>query len=259
MIKIISGWSNKGGSTFSFINLTNTLNKCGYETKFYGPHTWHLDKCNGGIITPNFKINDDDLVITHFINIPRQGKKFILSCHEKDLFEVGKMNPIWDEVVFLNNKHRKYHSGYTGSFTIIPNLKEPFIKRDKVNLNNIAGIIGSYDINKQTHISIQRALNDGCEKIYLFGNISDQNYYDNMIKPLLNDKVIEYGFVSDKQKMYDMVGRVYLSSKSEVASLVKDECYSTGTIFYGNLATDNDGEDISNDEIIKRWVKLLDL
>ena len=38
MIKIITGWSNRGGSTFAFINLTNKLNEYGYETILYGPH-----------------------------------------------------------------------------------------------------------------------------------------------------------------------------------------------------------------------------
>jgi hypothetical protein len=41
MIKIISGWSNKGGSTIALIALTNALNAEGYETTFYGPHDWH--------------------------------------------------------------------------------------------------------------------------------------------------------------------------------------------------------------------------
>lgn len=50
MVKILSGWSNKGGSTFAFINLTNELNKNGIDTTFYGPHNWHLDKCKSGLL-----------------------------------------------------------------------------------------------------------------------------------------------------------------------------------------------------------------
>ena len=56
MIKIISGWSDKGGSTFAFINLTNTLNEYGYDATFYGPHTWHLDKCKSGILDNSLTI-----------------------------------------------------------------------------------------------------------------------------------------------------------------------------------------------------------
>jgi hypothetical protein len=59
--------------------------------------------------------------------------------------------------------------------------------------------------------------------------------------------------------MYDMVGRVYHSSKSEVACLVKDECESTGVVFYGNDATDNPPVTITNDEILVKWLKLLEI
>ena len=97
------------------------------------------------------------------------------------------------------------------------------------------------------------------EKVILFGNVTDEKYYNQYIKPLLCDIILEYGFIADKSKMYDMIGAVYLSSKSEVASLVKDECETNGTKFCGNGATDHDHKDITNKEIIKEWVKVLDL
>ncbi len=262
MIKIFSGWSNKGGSTFAFINLTNTLNKLGYDATFYGPHQWHLDKCKSGILDNSVSIDKDDSIICHFLQLPSRpnAKRVILSCHEKNLFEVGKIKQYWDEVVFLNEKQRNYHSAYIGQYSIIPNLKEILIKKDKDdNVKKIAGVIGSIDENKQTHVSIQRAFSEGYEKVILFGNITDQNYYNNFVKPLINNDVIEYGFESDKQKIYDSVGAVFLSSKSEVASLVKDECESTGTKFYGNAATTHDVIELTNDEVINKWVKLLNL
>lgn len=262
MIKIFSGWSNKGGSTFAFINLTNKLNELGYDTTFYGPHQWHLDKCKSGILDNSVSIKQSDRIICHFLNLPSRpnANKVILSCHEKNIFEVGKIKQYWDEVVFLNEKQRNYHSEYNGKYSIVPNLKETLIKKEKTaEVKKIAGIIGSIDENKQTHISIDRAVKEGYEKIILFGNITDQNYYNNFVKPLLNKNIIEYGFESDKQKIYDMVGGVFLSSKSEVASLVKDECETTGTKFYGNSATDHDVKELTNDEIIKEWIKILDL
>ena len=103
MIKIISGWSNKGGSTFALINLTNELNKFGLDTTFYGPHEWHLDKCKSDKLQ-NLKLTEKDIVISHFINLGLRPKvkKIVLFCHEKNLFEVGNMMPFWDEVIFLN-------------------------------------------------------------------------------------------------------------------------------------------------------------
>jgi hypothetical protein len=262
MIKIFTGWSEKGGSTFAFIALTNALNKSGYDTTLYGPHNWHLDKCKSGILTSDVfsDINEKDNLICHFFspNSRPNARKVILSCHEKNLFKVGQITQYWDEAVFLNEKHREYHKDYTGKFTIIPNLKEELKPSDKTGLDKVAGIIGSFDENKQVHVSIIRALKDGCDKVLLFGTRTSP-YYENFIKPLLSDRVIEMGFVSDKQSIYDMIGRVYHSSISEVATLVKDECFATGTQFFGNEATDSPVSLLTNEEIINQWVKLLEL
>jgi len=256
-IKIASGWSNRGGSTVALINLTNELNLKGYNTTFYGPHEWHLDKCKSGKLT-DLKLESDDILIVHFLNLQERPnvRKVILSCHEKNLYEVGKVKQFWDEVVFLNDKHRDYHNEYNGKFEVIPNLRQNLIKKNKTGLEKIAGIIGSFDENKQTHISIKRALDDGCEKIYLFGE-PNTDYYNQLIKPLINDKVILKGFLENKQEMYDMIGCVYHSSKSEVATLVKDECDLTGVIFYGNEVTNNPTVNLTNDDIINKWINII--
>ena len=261
MVKIVSGWSNRGGSTFAFINLTNALNEAGYDTTFYGPHEWHLDKCKSGKIN-ELNINKKDKVIFHFIQLTARpnAEKVLLSCHEKNVFEVGSMAQHWDEVVFLNEKQRNYHYGYTGKYSIIPNLKEVLENNPKSpETKGVAGIIGSIDENKQTHVSIHKAFRDGFTKVMLFGNVTDPNYYNNFVKPLIDENVVEKGFISDKQKIYDEVEAVYLSSHSEVASLVKDECETTGTKFYGSKATEHDIINLSNNEIVKEWVKILDL
>ena len=205
------------------------------------------------------KIEKNDKLITHFLQLPQrppQALKVLLSCHEKDLFRVGQVKQYWDEVIFVNQRHRDYHNDYTGKFRIIPNLIQPFLKKDKKGLEKIAGIIGSFDENKQTHISIQRALDDNCEKIYLFGE-PNTPYYQQMVAPLCSDRVIVKGFMEDKQAMYDMIGCVYHSSKSEVSCVVKDECESTGTVFNGNEATDNPPSLLTNGEIIDKWIKAL--
>lgn len=257
-VKIVSGWSDKGGSTQALINLTNLLNESGYDATFYGPHTWHLDKCKAELYdSKNFVVDGNDRLIMHFIAPPVRPNAgvVILACHEKNLFEVSNINKFWDVAVFLNEKHKDYHNGYNGPYEIIPNLKTQLKPSDKTGLEKIAGIIGSFDENKQTHISIERALADGCDKVYLFGEPYGV-YYENMVKPLLNDKVILKGFLENKQEMYDMIGRVYHSSKSEVACLVKDECYMTNTAFYGNENTDHEVSSLTNKQIINKWIKL---
>jgi len=261
VVKIFSGWTNKGGSTVALINLTNALNGRGVDTTFYGRQDWHLDKCKSSLLEGDYPINTDDSVIFHFLQLPQRpnAKKVLLTCHEKWWFMVGNIQQYWDELIFLHEEHRKYHNTYRGEYDLIPNIKESFEKKDKSDLNEVAGIVGAIEDRKQTHLSIQRALRDGCKKIYLFGHINDERYYNGLIKPLLGERIEHYGFTEDKQSMYDMVGRVYHSSKGEVACLVKDECHLTGTQFYGNEETLHEVSDLTNDEIVDKWIKVLDI
>ena len=78
-------------------------------------------------------------------------------------------------------------------------------------------------------------------------------------KPLLNDNIEIVGFSNDKQSMYDSIGRVYHSSKGEVACLVKDECWLTNTKFFGNEETNNIVSPLSNNEIFELWKKILEI
>ena len=253
-IKIISGHSEKGGSTTAFINLTNELNKNEYDCTFYGPHSWHLSKCKSGLLN-DLKLDPNDIIICHFINLPERPKvkKVIFSLHEKNLFEIADVKPFWDEIVFINEEQRQYHNRYNGTYSIIPNLKEHLDLIDKPELELVAGVIGTIDINKQTHISIQRAINDGCEKVFVFGSVSDPKYYEEMVKPLFSDKVLYIGHTENKQDMYNSIGRVYHSSISEVACLIKDECKTTNTKFFGNDATTPEVSSLTNDEVINEW------
>jgi len=260
-VKIVSGFSEKGGSTTAFVNLTNALNKNGIDCTFYGPHNWHLDKCKSSLIQ-YLSVTNSDILICHFLDLQSRppAKKVILSCHEKNLYKVGEKNQFWDTVVFINDEHKNYHNKYVGNFTIIPNLKENLISVEKNNVSNIAGIIGSIDENKQTHVSISRALQDKCEKIYVFGNITDQQYYENYVRPMIDGvQVIYYGTHNNKQEMYNMIGKVYHSSISEVACLVKDECYLTNTKFLGTESTKNEISTLTNKEVINKWIELFNL
>lgn len=258
MVKIISGYSEKGGSTTAFINLTNIFNENGIECVFYGPHEWHLDKCESDLLK-NYKPDYNDRTITHFLNLQKKpiGKKIVLSCHEKWWFEVANVFQYWDTAVFLHQEHKDYHWRYNGDYAIIPNFKENLVNIEKPHLDKVAGVIGTIEDRKQTHLSIERALNDGCEQIYLFGHIGEENYFKTLIEPKLSDKVKLMGHSLNKQMMYNSIGRVYHSSKGEVACLVKDECYLTNTKFFGNEETNNEVSGLSNSEILNLWENLL--
>ena len=93
----------------------------------------------------------------------------------------------------------------------------------------------------------------------MYGEVTDKDYYEDKVKPLLNDKVIQMGHCGDKQEMYNSVESVFLSSDSEVAPLVKGECNLTGTNFYGNKNTEGSAYPVDRKEILDMWVKALEL
>lgn len=262
MIKILSGHTEKGGSTIAFINLTNFFNKNGIETIFYGLHAWHLDKCKSDLIQKAV-LCEKDIVISHFLSLKQRPnvRKIVLSSHEKWWFDFGTIFQYWDEAVFLHQMHRDYHFKYKGKFRIIPNLKENLVPGDKTSIDKIAGIIGTIYPRKQTHVSIKRALADNCEKIYLIGSIADSSYFSLHVAPLMKEhpNVVLAGYQDDKQRMYDRLGRVYHSSNGEVACLVKDECYLTNTKFFGNEETENEVSPLTNEEILELWKNCLEI
>ena len=262
-VYILSGYTGAGGSTNAFIMLTNALNDAGVETIFIGPHDYPTDKCK---FTNNMSetlqlLTNEDILITHFLTINKRPpvKRLIFVSHETYWSELYNLPEFFDEVIFLHEQHREYHEEYLGEYSIIPNLKPNLISIPKEDKKLIAGIIGSIEDRKQTSVSISRALNDNCEKILLFGNINDQEYWDKSVIEWIHafpEKIEHVGHIEDRQEMYDMIGRVYHSSKGEVACLVKDECYLTSTEFYGNEQTENEVSTLSNNEVVQLWIKL---
>jgi len=255
MIKIISGWSAEGGSSTAFINLTNAFNEVGLETCFYGPHEYSRGKCRFENIS-NFSSTKDDTIIVHFLNIPSKlnCKKMIYSSHESDLDPLSRKDlSFYSKVVYVSKWQQEFHN-IKKSYTIIPNILEDLVKNSKPK-QKIGGIIGSVDRNKQTHISIQNALQDGCEKVYLFGKVTDKSYFDEYVKCLISDRVILYGYAENKQYMYDMITDVYQSSIRETWGYVAGECQVTGTKYHSTGMCNF--EFMTKNEIIEKWRKIL--
>ena len=262
-IKICSGYSDRGGSTIALISLTNYLNSNGIDCTFYGPHKWHLTQCKSDLLQ-NLRLDKSDRLITHYLQLQERPpvEKVILTCHELAWFPIGKIQQHWDKAVFLHEKHRDFHSDYFGEYVIIPNLKDESLRSGtkKDGVENICGIIGTIETRKQTHKSILRAQEDGCEKILIFGKIGEEPYFKTFVEPLLTDPRIELvGYAESKQEMYDSIGKVYHSSMGEVACLVKDECFFTGTEFFGNEQTEHQISDLSNKEILNLWKNVLEI
>lgn len=267
MIKILTGYSNPGGSTIAFLNLSKKLISKGYDVTLYGPHKWHITQ--GSFCKLSYKnlfhdLNKDDKLILHFVSPDKKsidvvreiGCKIIYSCHEMEWFNFRKILKCYDTVQFVTQEQANYHNSVT-DYVIIPNIREEIKINRSSNVKNVAGIIGSVEPRKRTHESIKRALDDGCDKVLIFGPLTNLSYFNKLVKPLLNNKVRFIGYCS-KEIIYSTIDRVYHSSVGEVASLVKDECYTTNTLFFGNEYTDNIVSTLTNDEIIDKWKHLFE-
>ncbi len=264
MIKIISGWSAEGGSSTAFINLTNTFNEYGIETKFYGPHDYHLDKCSSGKLS-EFTCDKNDIVIAHFLNVPKLDcKKTILSVHEQNVFDLSKVDLSNIDVVHFVAEHQKdYHKfdSYNKPYFILSNIMDD-LKPNPKKRKKAVGIIGSVDENKQVHVSILRAIGKGFKDITLYGKVTDQRYYEEKVLPLIKKFNIKGpNFADNKQEMYDNITDVFFSSRLECQPLVIGECKLTNT----NLHL-IDGKNYANGyyetdktKIINKWKEILEL
>jgi hypothetical protein len=259
-IVIYSSWTNPGGSTTAMILLTNALNEAGYETIFCGPHTWHLDKCKSEQTNSKLKLNPEDTLIAHFtdkIKFRPPIKNVILSCHEQNIFPLKNINyKVFDKIHFVSEHQRQYHNIDHPSF-IIPNILDD-LKANPKPTKKVAGIIGSIDKNKNVHISIQRALNDNCDEVLIFGNITDPVYYETQVKSLIDGKKVKYvGYMNDKQKMYDMISHLYISSEMECLPYVIGECKLTNTIVCGIEGKNylNSHYEFDNNRIVQKWLQ----
>jgi hypothetical protein len=261
-VKIISGWSDPGGSTLAHISLTNLLNDNGIDCTFHGPHEYHLDKCKSGTLD-QYPGNPEDIVITHFIRFRNKipFKKHIFSCHEKDIWSINKMIASgkqdladYDAIHFVSNLQKEWQAIDHGDQVIIPPIVE------KVSWTppkeKVAGIIGSVDRNKQVHISINRALNGkGYDKVLVFGAINDLPYFNDYVAPFVSrGKVVMVAHESDREAMYGQISEVFHSSLSETYGLVEAECKLSGIPFNGK---GNGQEILEKEEILKRWINIL--
>jgi hypothetical protein len=264
MIKILSGYGNPGGSTIANILLCNALNKAGYECTMYAPHPWFLDKCKSGHLN-EANLNENDTAIIHFLNPqnpPQKVKRAILTCHEKMLFPINRTNyKIYNYIHYVSEPQRLWHN-VNHPYFVLPNLVDE-LKPSPNKPEKVAGIIGTIDVNKQTHIAIMKAIQSGFKTIYIYGGISDPAYYKFYVEPLMKrfKKFIQYkGMENDKQKMYDSVSDVFLSSKSETYGYIPKECKLTGTKFWGNGITDNNFTiEMTNEQILQEWIKYLEV
>lgn len=254
-VNIISGWSNPGGSTIHHINLTNLLNGAGKNCTFYGPHEWHLSQCKSNSIENFTEINSESgVTISHFCQLKGKPKgKHILSIHETNLFPLNQFDlKQWDLIQYVSNRQRAWHN-INHPYVIIP----PTVEKIEWTTpeNKVAGVIGSIDSHKQTHIAIREAQIAGYNKVLLFGEITELPYFTKLIsQDVLDGKVVVMDHCDDKTEMYNQVSAVFHYSKRETYGMVEAECKQAGIPFFGN---ENNPEVLTDEEILERWEKAL--
>jgi len=270
-VAIFTGWSQMGGSTESYINLTNALNVEGINTVLVGPHAWHLDKCKGLQLTKEIGYTAKN-VIWHFLPYQVDGKLFknathILSCHETELNPVFEKyrDPIYDGVFdylhFVSDHQLDYqceNADYDakGEMVVIPNLLDPkLVKRRKQPKGKVGAVIGSVDRNKNTHVSIQKALDDGCKSVKVFGSVNGHEYYKEHVEVLFKDPRVSYkGIVDDKNTMYSDITDVYHYSLKESWGYIDAECSFLDINYHTTL--ENRVNPVSNSTILDRWMEI---
>jgi hypothetical protein len=263
-IKILSGWSNPGGSTHSLMELTELFNERGLDCSFYGPHDWHLDKCKYSKRLQHVNIRKEDIIIGHYLTFPQRPdvKRIVLSCHEKTVFPLKNLKDRiagYDAIRFISDDQKEWQ-GFEG--VVIPNTIRG-IEKVENPVKDTAGVIGTVSEGKGTHLSIERALKDGNKKVLIYGNCLEKEYFSKKIEPLLEKPEVEYkGMELDRQKIYDSISAVYQTNQDtlpEAFGRVKAECSLAGIEFCGNSNNDINFELWSEDKVFSAWENLLEL
>jgi len=264
-IKIMTGWSNPGGSTMSLMEVCDLFNERGYDCTMYGPHTWFLDKCEGARLLGDFVLEDDDIIIGHFMDLPDkppQVKKLILSCHEKSVFVINAHDVKGaDAIRYISEDQMHWQGVLDKPGVVIPNLVRG-VEPSKCNEEGIAGIIGTISHTKGVHTSIDRALADGCKEVHIYGNITEPEYFQAEIVPRLADNVIYHGLEQDRQVIYDSISVVYQSNipdLPEAFGRVRAECIRAGIEYRGNEDATCEFELWDEDDAFEAWKDLLEL
>lgn len=262
MIKILTGFSGPGGSTVALANLCNLFNENNLLCEFYGPTDWvkRILKFNCYKELREARFNPSDKIIYHFLNFSERlpVDRQILSCHETNVFEIKKIPQLkYDKIHFVSNFQKNWQ-GVDG--IVIPNIITKYNKSIKKITNKTAGIIGSIDQHKRTHLSIQRAKQDSTiEKIELWGQVSHLDYFWHEVVPLLNENISYHGYTSDMQKVYDRLDIVYSSSQRECLPMIQGECMYLDIPFCGLPENMRTREDYVFDDnvILQKWIELL--
>jgi len=227
-IKFLTGYSGTGGSTICILEHCRLLDSVGFEAYFYGPQDWHLSRFKNSMRTIDFTLSDDDILIYHYVDANHRPNcfKFFLFLHETNLYDLRLKNTtFFDNILFSSESQKAWHGREKG--VIVPNVMSNLVDKKKNNPpnKNIAGVVGHVHPIKNTHVSIEKALQDKVSKVHIYGPMY-LPYFEEKIKPLLSDKVEYKGEFEPERRMeiYNDFDILYHFGEYESACLVLGEC-----------------------------------
>jgi hypothetical protein len=153
----------------------------------------------------------------------------------------------------------RVESGSPGSKSrVLPDVLPPLMRKNKGN--GTAGVLGSVDISEKTHEALTSALEDGWEKVIVYGDIKNPSYFHEQVLPLVENNRGRVSFASfnwDRQSMYDSLSCVYVGV-ARSWSPIRRECFLTGTDFKSVSEKIGDLEMPANTEILEAWREVLE-
>ncbi|EKE03237.1 MAG: hypothetical protein ACD_20C00228G0003 [uncultured bacterium] len=223
MIKIIVD-SDSLEVVENYINLCNLLNQNNYECTIYGLTKTDSERCKSSHISMFSPQKNDTIILDNIsvksvndvYNLARILNPPVYSLKKNKLkYKIKRWIKIQKEklkIVFELPKPK--------NFDLITNLSAPIVDIYGQNLEKTAKIAGVLTVIKpdgQIEVSIKKAIDDGMEKVLLFGRIGDPVYYHDKISPILktyHGKVQYCGYPDCREKIYSQISHVYDFSKN---------------------------------------------
>lgn len=254
-VKFVTGFGSFGGSTIALLEHCKLLSENGFDAELYAPGGWHVGRAPVTKDISELSPDADDILIFHHVELEMRPKcrLCLLYLHEKSLWNLREKNLVpFDSVVYVSESQRDFH-GVDGPIVPNPVRRMVDVSSHKPPGRNIAGIVGTIQPRKAQHISIQKALEDGRDEVLLFGDFV-QPYFDEMVRPLLSERVRHVGLVDPRQRMemYNSFDHLYAFSSEESASLVLGECRVLGKEIFKSDEVE-DFEIVQDGEVVSLW------
>lgn len=254
-VKFVTGFGSFGGSTVALLEHCRLLREHGFDATIYAEGDWHMGRFGGSRKMSELSVGREDIVVHHHLDLrvrPR-CKRSLLYLHEKSLWDLRGRNLLpFDSVVCVSEGQRLFH-GVAGP--VVPNPVSRMVDSSRHHPpgGNVAGIVGTIQSRKRQHLSIERALADGRDKVLLFGDFEPE-YFERKIRPILSDRVVYMGMFDpdERMEMYNLFDHLYMFSSEEAASLVLGECKILGKRIFKSEEVE-DYETLGDEEIVSRW------